>query len=94
MYRSERLLRAVSSLDCQICGISGMTQAAHANWGVYGKGMGQKAHDCFVAALCQHCHHEIDQGKELTKEERQQQWESAWRATLLALFQNGSLRVK
>lgn len=71
-----------------------MTQAAHANWGVYGKGMGQKAHDCFVAALCQDCHHEIDQGKELTKEERQQQWESAWRATLLALFQNGSLRVK
>ena len=94
MYRSERLLRAIASLDCQICGISGMTQAAHANWGIYGKGMAQKAHDCFTAALCQHCHHEIDQGKELTKEERQQQWEYAWRATLLALFQNGSLRVK
>ena len=94
MYRSERLLRAVVSLDCQICGIHGRTQAAHANWGVYGKGMSQKAHDCFVAALCVDCHREIDQGKELTKEERQQQWEMAFRATLLALFQNGLVRAK
>jgi uncharacterized protein with PIN domain len=94
MVRSKAWLRAVASLDCQICGISGMTQAAHANWGVYGKGMGQKAHDCFTAALCQHCHHEIDQGKELTKEERREQWETAFRSTLVALCKEGLISAK
>ena len=94
MYRSEKLLRHVAGLDCQICGIHGRTQAAHANWGVYGKGMAQKAHDCFVAALCVDCHREIDQGKELTREERQHQWETAWRSTMLNLFQSGLVKPK
>jgi hypothetical protein len=71
-----------------------MTQAAHANWGVYGKGMGQKAHDCFVAALCIRCHAELDQGKNLSADERQQMWESAFRKTLLALFETGRLTCK
>jgi beta-glucanase (GH16 family) len=71
-----------------------MTQAAHANWGVYGKGLGQKAHDCFVAALCIRCHAELDQGKNLSADERQQMWESAFRKTLLALFETGRLTCK
>jgi len=71
-----------------------MTQAAHANWGIYGKGMGQKAHDCFVAALCIRCHAELDQGKNLSADERQQMWESAFRKTLLALFETGRLTCK
>jgi beta-glucanase (GH16 family) len=74
--------------------MDGMTQAAHANWGLYGKGMGQKAHDCFVAALCIRCHAELDQGKNLSADERQQMWESAFRKTLLALFETGRLTCK
>jgi len=50
-----------------------MVQAAHANWGG-GKGRGIKADDNLVAALCLKCHYEIDQGKDLTKEQRQQKW--------------------
>ena len=50
-----------------------MVQAAHANWGG-GKGRGIKADDNLVAALCLKCHFEIDQGKDLTKEQRQQKW--------------------
>jgi hypothetical protein len=71
-----------------------MTQAAHANWGVYGKGMGQKAHDCFVAALCIRCHAELDQGKNLTSDERQQMWEAAFRKTLVALFEQGKIKCQ
>jgi beta-glucanase (GH16 family) len=71
-----------------------MTQAAHANWGIYGKGMGQKAHDCFVAALCIRCHTELDQGKNLSADERQQMWGASFRKTLLALFETGRLTCK
>ena len=56
--------------------MDGQTQAAHANWGKYGKGMGMKAHDCFVAALCQTCHFAIDQGAKMTAEERVNEWEA------------------
>jgi len=94
MFRSKRLLQAVSTLSCQNCGMDGMTQAAHANWGVYGKGMGMKAHDCFVAALCVDCHRELDQGKNLSADQRQQMWEAAFRKTLVALFESGRLFVK
>lgn len=94
MYRSTRLLKAVSTLPCQLCYREHETQAAHANWGVYGKGMGQKAHDCFVAALCIRCHAELDQGKNLSADERQQMWEAAFRKTLLALFETGRLTCK
>lgn len=94
MFRSKAWLKAVASLDCQRCGLDGQTQAAHANWGHYGKGMGQKAHDCFVAALCIRCHAELDQGKNLSADERQQMWEAAFRKTLLALFETGRLTCK
>lgn len=92
MYRSTKLLKAVSTLSCKHCGMDGMTQAAHANWGVYGKGMGMKAHDCFVAALCVDCHRELDQGKNLSADERQEMWEAAFRKTLVALFESGKVK--
>lgn len=92
MYRSKKLLQAVSSLPCQICGIEGSTQAAHANWSWSGKGMGLKAHDCFVAALCQTHHYAIDQGKDLTKGEREELWTMAHRKTLLELFRRGLIQ--
>ena len=61
-----------------------MVQAAHTNWGG-GKGRGIKADDNLVAALCLTCHYEIDQGKDLTKDERQQMWLAAHLATVYAL---------
>ena len=65
-----------------------MVQAAHTNWGA-GKGRGIKADDNMVAALCLKCHYEIDQGKELSKEERQQKWQKAHLATVAALVDQG-----
>ena len=40
----------------------------------FGKGRGIKADDNLVAALCMHCHHDIDQGSKWSKRERQQAW--------------------
>lgn len=82
--RSKKLLKMVASLDCQACGSGHMVQAAHTNWGG-GKGRGVKANDNLVAALCLKCHYEIDQGKTLNKQERQDLWQKAHQKTVTAL---------
>ena len=82
--RSKKLLKMVASLDCQACGSGHMVQAAHTNWGG-GKGRGIKADDNLVAALCLKCHYEIDQGKTLSKQERQDLWQKAHQKTVTAL---------
>jgi hypothetical protein len=78
--RNKRLLEVVASLNCQNCGHY-QSQAAHSNWHG-GKGRGIKASDNYVAALCQSCHHDVDQGNELTKDERQTIWVNAHLKTL------------
>jgi hypothetical protein len=92
-YRNKDLLRAVSQLPCQICGLEGQTQASHSNQLEDGKGMGIKAHDNFVAAICVKCHAEIDQGKTYTKEVRKAVWDKAHKRTIAELFQRGKLKV-
>ena len=86
--RSKKLLKLVASLDCQACGSGHMVQAAHTNWGG-GKGRGIKADDNLVAALCLKCHYEIDQGRNLSREERQEKWLHAHVATVARLCNTG-----
>jgi hypothetical protein len=83
--RDKALLKRVAQLDCQHCGSGEMVQAAHSNWGG-GKGRGIKADDNLVAALCQTCHWEVDQGHTLTKEERQAMWQAAHEKTKEVLY--------
>jgi transcription elongation factor Elf1 len=78
--RSKRLLEVVASLQCQHCGHY-QSQACHSNWHG-GKGRGIKASDEYVAALCQKCHYEVDQGVRLSKAERQEMWLTAHLKTL------------
>ncbi len=66
-WRSEKHRRLVASLACIDCGAEGSTQAAHRN---EGKGMGIKACDSQLMALCHRCHSYIDQGGKLDKESR------------------------
>jgi hypothetical protein len=93
VYRNPKLLKAVASLACQECGKEG-TQAAHANWSWSGKGMGIKAHDMYVAALCPECHYALDQGKDMQKWEREELWLRAWRKTIYELFERGLVDVR
>ncbi len=83
-FRSRAHMMAVASLDCQLCGKGGPSQAAHSNQAIHGKGRSIKASDEFTAALCQRCHAEVDSGM-LTREQRAQLWDLAHQRTLAAL---------
>lgn len=93
MFRSKKLLKSVKDFDCQVCGKYGQTVPAHANWQEYGKGFGLKAHDCYVAATCQHCHDMID-GRvgNLTNEEKRELWQKAWIRTVYLWFERGVVK--
>lgn len=88
-YRSEAWLSAVRKLHCMRCFREGATQAAHRN---EGKGMAIKADDCLVAALCVDCHAEIDQGKDMTRQERREAMDVAILMTLRALAKKGLVK--
>ena len=95
MYRDKHLLEAVRELPCMHCGIQdGTVVAAHSNQLRDGKGKGIKAHDFRIAALCFKCHHELDQGSRLTKQERLNMWEEAHRSTIGNLFLTGLIGLK
>ena len=84
-WRSKKHLKNVASLPCQHCGLDGQTQAAHSNMAVHGKGRGIKASDVFAAALCFACHHELDAGHSLTKEQKQKLFFDALKSTWIEL---------
>jgi len=93
-YRNRKLLDAARDQPCMHCGAEdGTVVAAHSNQSKHGKGMSIKAHDCFVAFLCARCHHEIDQGSKLSKEERIDLWQGAFEKTLLHLWRTEKIKT-
>lgn len=94
MYRSDKLLKSVRDCPCQSCGaVDGTIVAAHSNQMRDGKGRGLKADDYRIAALCYKCHTELDQGKNMSREERLNMWEDAHRATIGWLFENEKIKA-
>jgi hypothetical protein len=91
-YKDEKLLRAVASLPCQLCGLDGSTQASHSNQSRDGRGIGYKTHDYRLAALCFKCHYDIDYGNE-SREVKLDMWERAHRATIGELFKRRLIGV-
>ncbi len=86
IYRNKKWLAAVGSIQqCVLCGAWG-TQVAHRN---ESKGMGIKADDCASAALCVCCHAEIDNGKNLMREERRQLMDRAIVLTVIQIARMG-----
>jgi hypothetical protein len=65
----------------------------HTPIGVAARVEGSRLTTTLVAALCLKCHYEIDQGKELSKEERQEKWHHAHIATVAKLFNQGDWPV-
>ena len=87
--RSKELMRNAREIPCQHCGADdGTVCGAHTNWGG-GKGRGVKASDNLIASLCFDCHAELDQGKTLTKEQRQDMWQNAHIKTVHKLVELG-----
>lgn len=87
-FRSEAWLAAVRSIPCVHCGAP--AQAAHRN---EGKGAGQKVDDCLAAALCPPEHFEVDQGKNLSREERRSRMDRYIVLTLRELVRRGLVGV-
>lgn len=86
----KRWFAAVASIEsCVLCGVYGV-QVAHRN---EGRGMGQKSLPCCTAALCPSCHHEIDNGRHLSREERRARIDRAIVLTHEALAKAGKLVV-
>jgi len=90
-YRNKKILKAAEKVPyCMACFLPNTDKTvvmAHSNQQRDGKGVGAKAHDYRVAALCPHCHYEIDNGKELSKDEKIELWEVAHRRTIGWLFE-------
>jgi hypothetical protein len=95
IYRNKKLLESVRTSPCQNCGKQdGTVCAAHSNQLRDGKGRSLKSHDFRIAALCFRCHSNLDQGYQMSKEERTELWEDAHRKTIGWLFENGIVDVK
>lgn len=91
-YRNKHLLEACRLLPCQHCGKDdGTVCAAHSNWSSEGKGMGLKASDAAVAALCFTCHRLLDQGSRLDRQEKRVMWVEACMRTYVKLVELGML---
>lgn len=88
--RSKKLREAYRLIPCQACNADdGTVVCAHANEGGYGKGMGIKASDLFAASLCFRCHGRLDQGSDMTRDERRAFWLAAHIKTIAALVAAG-----
>lgn len=55
--------------------------------------MSIKAHDCFFVPGCRSCHYRLDQGKEFSREERRDIWNTAFFKTVLLLWERGLIQV-
>jgi len=75
------------------CGQGEESEPAHSNWSEHGKGMSIKANDCYWAALCHRCHTSLDQGADMSRQERKDMWRDAYDKTQLWLWENGKVRV-
>lgn len=93
-YRNLDLLDLVQHAPhCMSCLAhnDGTLVAAHANH--VGKGMGMKSHDFAWAAMCFKCHARLDQGADMTREDRRAIWESAYWRTQEWLWSTGKICV-
>lgn len=97
-WRSRKLLDHIQHApQCFGCGArnqGGTIVPAHSNQSRDGKGKGIKAHDYRIAALCNSCHMELDQGSHWTLQEKRHLFEKAHRETIGWLIESGRLEVK
>lgn len=96
-FRSRQLLDLAYSFDCllQIPGVctGGTGEPCHANWPEHGKGMSMKAHDCYAVPGCRACHMALDQGSQLSGEQRKDIWLRAFWKYLPMLWLRGRFAV-
>lgn len=87
--RDTRLRTMCQQLPCQHCGSTTGSTWAHSNWLCHGKGKSIKASDIWVAALCDACHRELDQGSRMAEAGRWLLWLAAHVKTVSAAQASG-----
>ena len=100
-FRSKALLETARGQLCTMRGPTcnydpATTVWAHSRRLSHGKGIGKKANDCFGAHLCSACHDLYDgrtKANEYSRAYVDALFERARDATLLRLFEQGSLKV-
>lgn len=93
-HRDKKLTELARDQSCVACGVlDGTVVWAHSNLSEHGKGMGHKAHDCMGMFLCYRCHGKLDQGKELSKEDRRELIYRWICLTHIRLWATGMVRV-
>ena len=100
-FRSPALLKLAKGAPCLIAipgicrGNNETVVACHGDWQDLGKGVGLKAHDCYIAFGCQDCHSAVDwRTQRLEKADRRYYWQRGFERTILYLFENKMLVVK
>jgi len=93
-FRSDDMMEAVRLFPCGHCSrIHEGNCGAHPNWSFADKGKSIKAND-LPATLCPFCHVLIlDQGKDLSREQREMMWLKAFYQTMLHGFRSGKFVV-
>lgn len=90
-WKNPQWLAAVGSLEtCVLCGRHGI-QVSHRN---EGKGMGLKNPDHLTASLCVDCHDAIDNGPDLSRDERRALMDRAIVLTLDRLVKTGKVGLQ
>lgn len=99
-YENERLRKLVRDLPCYATFPHKCVQhlgcvPAHANWGLWGKGVGVKVSDCFIASVCHHAHQIIDRQvpSDMSEDVLQQEWLRAYISTQDHLWRTQKVKV-
>ncbi|MDO4251530.1 MAG: hypothetical protein Q4C68_08490 [Moraxella sp.] len=71
-------LAQIRTLPCVHCQAPPPSQACHANWGQFGKGMGIKADDAYTIPLCHTCHRDFDAYQGRTREQARDWFVGKW----------------
>ncbi|MDO4440555.1 MAG: hypothetical protein Q4B81_00040 [Moraxella sp.] len=71
-------LKRLRAMPCIRCHAPPPSQACHANWGQFGKGMGIKASDDYTIPLCLSCHQWLDQYHEMSREKAKAWFLEKW----------------
>lgn len=66
---------------------------SHSDRQIHGKGIAEKANDCFFAASCDRCNTALCDSKDFDRETKHTHWQRGFEKTLLMLWTNGWLRV-
>lgn len=100
MVRIERLTRTARDQQCTLMFNHGAghdkatTVWCHSNESRHGKGKSQKAHDVFGAWGCANCHSILDQGKQMSRPEKERAFANAMRETRFQLFVKGLIKTE